>query len=630
MIRKIEVTFLSVVICLATVASALAMEYKEAPMLRTKVAAGKLPPVEERLPEEPLVVKPVEEIGQYGGVWRQVHGGMSDLGQNNYIMVEHLVRFSPDFKQILPNLVKSFKQSEDGKSVTFLLRKGMKWSDGAPFTADDFMFWWNDIILNDELTPTKSSAFKIGGELMKMEKLNDYTIKLIFSKPYGAYIESIAGMWAPDIMYAPKHYLRQFHPKYTPMEEIKKEMKKEGFTRWIDLFGAKNRHFNNPGCPQIDAWIPLNTIDKPIQILHRNPYYWKVDTEGNQLPYIDEVQRTLIPNIEAMLLKAIAGEVDFQTRRIESLKNYPLVKENEKKGNYRVIQFKTLGTNIGTMFLNYFSKDPILRKLFWDKRFRVALSIALDRNEINELLFKGIATSAQGTPPPGSAWYDEQIANLYTEYDPKRANELLDEIGLKWDKNHEYRLRPDGKRLRLIMNPFTPFPEESTDISELCKRKYWKDIGIEVAVKPLDRALWFPRIKACEHEVALYALNTGWPGHLPLNNQVFPLDFSYLTAPMWGLWFASEGKSGEEPPAEVKRMLEIYNESLETTSLEKRNNLIKEAFKISGENLLNIGVMRQPVIGRFFIAKNNFRNVREDSMSGELSYYQPSTFFLKK
>ena len=605
------------------------LTFQEAPELRVKVAAGELPPVEKRLPEEPLVVKPAEEIGQYGGTWRWPRIRSNELWAFfSYEAGEFLVRYSPDFKKVVPNVAKDFKWSKDAKTVTFYLRKGMKWSDGAPFTADDFVFWYKDIILNDQLTPAKPAWLKVGGELGKLEKINEYTFKISFTQPYGFLTEKLSGWWAPNL-YAPKHYLKQFHPKYTSMDKIKKEMKKEGFDTWIDLFESKNTIQDNPNLPVITAWHVINSTIKPIQRAVRNPYYWKIDTKGNQLPYINHIQSTLLPDRQALLLKAIAGDIDFAYRRIQGVQNYTLMMQNQKKGNYKVWMMINPSNNFYTIFLNYHHKDPVLRKLIRNKQFRIALSVAINRNEVNELTQKGLGKPAQVTPAPGSAWYSEKLAKLYTEYDPQRANEILDKLGLKWDKNHEYRLRADGKRLKFIINAFTPWPIDNVEAMELVKG-YWKKIGIQTVVKPTSRDLWVKRVTSCDFDVASYVVSTGWLGYIPLQDQVFPLDQYYYTAPMWGLWFATKGKSGEEPPAELKQMMKIYGEALRTASMEKRNELIKEAVKINVENLLQIGMVCEPNIGRFGIVKNNFRNVPNPPLSGDLTIYQPSTWFIKK
>jgi len=650
MMRKVTITFLIAAISLLGIIPVLANGYEsyttlqeyekatgkriekfnEAPMLRVKVAAGELPPVEERLPEEPLVVEPAEEIGEYGGSWRRPCMGTWDRRGMKDLIAEPLVRWSVNLDKIVPNVVKGWEFSEDAKSITFFLRKGMKWSDGAPFTADDFVFYWNDIALNKELNPVVSAKLSIDGEPGTIEKIDDYTFKLTFSAPYGMIVEVFANRGFPRI-YAPKHYLKQFHPQYTSMDEIKKIMKREGYTRWTDFFSAKNTRYGT-GLPVIEAWYPLNEYGEPIQVLTRNPYYWKVDTEGNQLPYIDKVERTLVSDRETIVLKCIAGEVDFYARRLESIENYPIVMQNREKGDYRVILGATIGSNIDAIYFNIFHKDPVLKKLFRDKRFRIALSIAINREEINQLLFKGMATPAQPSPPPGTPWYDEKFSNYYIEYNPEKANKILDEIGLKWDKNHEYRLRPDGKRLRFVN---TVLIRLATDVPEMeLVKDYWKKIGIEVVVKPVGPELWYPRIRACEHDVASILANLGFGGCAPISRpETFPVSISCWWAPMWGLWYSSGGKSGEEPPEDVKRLQEIYEEIPKEISLEKRIELQKEALAFHRENLWMIGTVREPPQGRFFIAKNNLRNVpapTKTKLSDAVTTCYASQLFFKK
>jgi len=649
MMRKLTVIFLSGLICLLGLTSVLAQEtyelkdyekligkkltFQEAPELRIKVAAGELPPVEERLPEEPLVVKPVEEIGQYGGTWHNAFRKERDVwGFHHYVISEFLVRYSPDYTHIVGNLAKSWEISEDGKSITFHLRKGIKWSDGAPFTAEDFAFYWNDVILNDELMPVKPAVLKVGGKMGKFEKIDDYTFKLSFSEPYASlFLEQMASLWPPlrDFTYLPKHYMKQFHPKYTPMEEIEKKVKEEGLDNWVTLFlkkGGLKYRGTNIERPQLEAWIPVETSIF-MRKWERNPYYWKVDTEGNQLPYIDKIESVFVGTSEAVKMKAIAGEVDFC--RSSGLADYPMVMQNREKGDYRVILNRRLGTNLCTVFLNYSHKDPVLRKLFRDKRFRIALSLAIDREEIANLLFKGLVEPYQVVPPQDSPTYDKRLAKLYTDYNPEQANKLLDEIGLKWDKNHEYRLRPDGKRLRIINTVLSSWPKENVETQELIKG-YWKKIGIEVIVKPVATDLWVQQVTSASHDVASYAIDAGSLGSSPIPTQIFPVFQHYYTAPKWALWFLTNGKSGEEPSPEMKHLIEIYEKILVAPSAEKRNTLIKEAFKIFVENLFAIGIVNRPQQEKYDIAKNNFRNVPKAPVSETLALYHPATWFIKK
>ncbi len=625
MIRKIGVIFLSMVICTVTVASALAMEYKEAPMLRTKVAAGELPPVEERLPEEPLVVKPVEEIGQYGGVWRLVLVG--GMGAYKQLWNENLVCWSSDYKEILPNIAKGWEWSKDSKSITFYLRKGMKWSDGVPFTADDVVFYWNDIMLNKELNPLVQSTFMIGGEPGKIEKIDDYAFRLSFAKPNSILLQNLITAW--NTIYAPKHYLEQFHPKYTSMDEIKKIMKKESFDTWIDLFKSKNTHFDNPECPQVNAWIPQNTIDKPIQIFVRNPYYWKVDTEGNQLPYIDKVERTLTSSRETTLLKAMAGEIDYQgTTLWQKIDDYTMLMQNRERGDYRLVTLLPVGTNHGTIYFNFWHEDPVIRELFRNKQFRIALSVAIDREEINELFFKGLGLPSQAFPPPGMPWYEERFCNSYIEYDPVKANRILDEIGLKWDKNHQYRLRSDSKRLRFVLINYG-WPPEIPDIMGLIRDKYFKDIGIEIVPKIIGDTLFATQVSACKYDILCDFGNMGFVGGSPSRAELFPFNPNSRWCQRWALWITSGGKEGEEPPADVKRLVKIWDEILEENSVEKRIAVTKEALAIHSENLWSIGIVTEPSVTLFTLVKNNFRNVAENINSQHRSEYSPQ-FFIKK
>jgi len=356
------------------------LTFNEAPEFRIKVAAGELPPLEERLPDEPLIVEPLQEIGKYGGIWHRAHTGTSCNVKLHKLIDENLTRYNRDFTKILPNVVKGWEFSKDFKSITLFLRKGMKWSDGAPFTADDFMFWYEDIILNDELTPAKPSWFKVGRELGKMEKVDEYTIKISFTEPYPVITEVFCAPGRGKL-YAPKHYLKKFHPKYTSMDEIKKEMEREGFNLWTDLFEVKREMLTSPDLPTISAWVCENTVDQPIQILARNPYYWKVDTQGNQLPYINEIHRTFVGTPEAIKLKALAGDIDFQVYKIGGTDDYPMYKQNEEKGGYRVVPDVPFIWGV-VMGFNFFHKDPFLRKLFRNKQFRIAISLALDREEM--------------------------------------------------------------------------------------------------------------------------------------------------------------------------------------------------------------------------------------------------------
>ncbi len=625
MIKKLGIIFLSGVICLTGLTLALAAEYQQAPMLRTMVAAGDLPPVEERLPENPLVVTPIEEIGQYGGAWRN----LSLINQTGYTCLyvkETLVsKDMRDYSRLVPNVAESWEWSEDAKTVTFTLRKGIKWSDGVPLTTDDVMFWYEDIFLNDTLSPLKPAYYKSAGEVMKMEKIDKYTFTVSFAEANVGWVRlRVANAWNP-ILFAPKHYLKGFHPTYTSMDTIEKEVDKEGFSAWSDLFMAKyNERAGNPDLPVMNPWVPQQFWASPLQIWMRNPYYWKVDTEGNQLPYLDRVEWTVMSDAEAVLLKALAGEADFQAQ--ENVNNYPISIQNQEKGDYRVVLNASSETNDGAMYFNLLHEDPVLGELLRNKDFRIALSIGINRDEINQLVFKGLGTPNQATMP-GGPLYKEEFAKAYTEYDPEKANEILDELGLTERDSAGYRLRSDGKRLQIILNHWDW--GQTAAISEFLPA-YWKDLGIQVVVRGVAQQLFAAKINSGEYDILMYAFS---PGKITSAGSYFlpGMGAEFFIAPPWEAWVKTKGETGVEPPAQVKRLAEIGIVFPSTIDPEKRRALEEEIMEIHAENFWVIGMLSQPTIGQSYLVTNRLRNVPESLVdTGSMKTPFVSQFFIKE
>ena len=598
-------------------------KFSEAPQLADLVKQGKLPSVEKRLSEEPAVVEPIEEIGQYGGSLQGPHVGRSP--QYTRITYEPLVRWNLDTDKVIPNVAKSWKISNGGKVITFYLRKGMKWSDGEPFTADDIIFWYEDITLNKDLTPVFPAWLIAGGKPGKVEKVDNYTVRFVFDVPYTFLLQRIA---SGQDCYAPKHYLKKFHPKYTSMDEIMKQAKEEGFDAWYKLFSTKATRWQNKALPVVTAWKVITPLSDAVFTAERNPYYWKVDPAGNQLPYIDKIVWTLSPDREVRVMKHISGEASIgYYDTFES--DYTIVMENQQKGGYRVLKWLPALTNVGTLFINQNVKDPVLKKLFTNVQFRRALSLAINRNEIAQLIYSGNATPRQAVPFKGSPYYEERFEKSYIEYNPKKASQMLDQVGLAKRDKDGYRIGPDGKTLEILIEVLPGIGPEP-DIAEMIKG-YFRNVGLKVSVKTEETSLWVTRAKAGEQQIGLYASSGAY---YPLLDPVwfFPVsDFCYW-APLCGLWYSSNGKSGEEPSGEIKQLLNIYDQAVLAVGEKERTLLIKRALDIYSKNLWTIGIVAPNT--RLVIVKNELRNVPEVTIHENINncpgHTNPEQWFFKK
>ncbi len=589
-------------------------EFSEAPQLAELVERGELPPLEERLPEEPLVVMPTEEMGKYGGDWRTIVLGVADNAWlQRTVDYEGLVRWAPDFNTVVPNLAKSWEITDEGRTFTFYLRRGVKWSDGEPFTADDIVFWYEDILLNEDLTPTLPKWLTTDEQPVEVEKVDDYAVRFKFTQPNGLFLQRLAGIDGLG-MIVPKHYMKQFHPKYTPEEKLEEMVKEEQLTDWFSLFGNKDTWWLNPERPTLFAWRSINILGAgPRYIWERNPYYWKIDPDGNQLPYLDRVVFDIVENAEVALMKALNGEIDMHSRHFNIMQNYTVLAEGREKGDYRFFTLKPTSMNTMIIAFNLNQEDPVLREIFNEKKFRFAMSLAINRQEIIDLVYLGMGEPWQAAPLRESAFYHERLAKAYTEYDPAKANELLDEIGLKRGPDG-WRLRPDGKPLSVTIEVVTGIDPAWIDACELIK-KYWEDVGVKTAIKPEDRSLFYTRKATGETEVTIWGGDGGMEVLLE-PRWYFPFSAESNYAPLWQLWYNSGGKSGEEPPEEVKKQMQLYDEILRTVDFDKQKSLMKQILDIDADNLYVIGISTKPP--GYGIVKNNFRNVPEEMFSAWL------------
>jgi peptide/nickel transport system substrate-binding protein len=590
---------------------------KEAPQLRGLVEAGELPPLEERVATDARVMQVAEEIGEYGGTWNRVAIGPTDAVFSSRLTAEGLVRWPgpTDVSTVVANLAKSWEMNEDASEFTFQLRQGFKWSDGEPFTAEDWAFYYEDVLLNEDLTPSFPQALRTPGtgEDVVIEVLDDYTIKFVFAGSFGLWPRIIATSQGLNFAQVnPKHFMMQFHPNYVDKAQLDKMVSDAGFDNWWELYADRRDTNFSADCPRIWAWVGKQVPPQVPIIYERNAYYYKLDPEGNQLPYIDVVQHDVVDSADLLNLKAVAGEVDMQFRHM-TWENLPLLVENSEKGGYRVIKWKLARGSSETFAPNMNHEDPGLRELFQNRDFRIALSLGLNRDEINQFAYLGLGKPRAMAPLEESPFFKPEYATKFIDYDPDQANQLLDQIGLTARDNEGFRLRLDGQPLTLIVE-YRPVFGPTADLADMIAEA-WADIGLRTVGKEGDRNLVDERMVE-GHTVQMCITE----GDLCLTPEINPLFWMpcQSNAPNsngvdWWLWYTSGGADGEEPPDLVKRQYELNDLMRASTSPEDLAKYAEEFFDTGMDQVWCIGMVGSlPHVG---VVKNNFRNVPEEAIS---------------
>lgn len=562
-------------------------KYNEAPELRTLVAAGELPAVEERLPKEPLVVRGFDgKIGRYGGtltdLWvypgSNVHG-MEDMSA--------LIQGWFPFQRPYPNVAKSFNRMDTrGTEWVIELREGMKWSDGHPFTADDLVFAFKDIFLNKELTPVLVSELVSGDEVATIEKIDDYTVKYHFPKPYPfTHFSGVPTGWFKPCY--PKHYLKQFHPLYTDKDELEKLVKEEGFGSWTELIDSKMDIFNSVGLPTLKPWVLVQGPPDVPTINKRNPYYWVVDEKGNQLPYIDETHYSWYDQ-EVVNLKALAGELDYSEALALSL--YPEFKKAEKEGKIKPVIWALPEPNTNVIHFNLTVEDPVKREIFRDKRFRFAVSYSINREMVNELVYLGICQPSQVAPSETSPFYDERLTHTAIEYDPAKTSALLDEIGLDKRGADGFRLAPNGEKLQINFLA-CPWDEKFAELAI----DMLKAVGLNSNVRIVDFGTLNDKRTANAYDAAFIWEAWGTEEGIFLADKaddwVPTSPYGCFWCPEWNSWYLSRGEMGEKPIPEVLKAIEYYEKAKNTLDLEEQKKWFGKVLDIAADNLWTIGTL---------------------------------------
>lgn len=587
-------------------------------MLADLVASGALPPVNERLPINPRVITPLDEVGQYGGTLRRAFKGISDRWGPTKLNEEMAIEWDiPDAETVnlVPNYISGWVQNDDATEFTFTLREGLHWSDGHPFTTEDVKFWYDEYYMNG--LQAREVTLTIGGEPMVIEIVDALTWKSVFPKPNPLLPLAIAkltlGSWAGPTMAVPKHYLSQYLAHLTTDQSlIDAAMERTGVETWQQLHGDGSTAlqgpiagwWTNPERPVINAWMSVNEPTSDPWLATRNPYYHAVDTEGNQLPYIDGWSHAWFEDNAVFDLWVAQGLIDAQIRHV-STANFTFYKENEAAGGYGVKIWRNASTN--AFFPNISHKDPVVRALFDDARFREALSIAINREEINDLIYNGLYTPRQASPVTGSPNFDAEFAARWAEFDPDRANQLLDEIGLTARDADGFRLRPDGSSLVITILFQTGFSSLEDEVNLV--EQYWEAVGLNINQELVERSLYQERTTAGDVDIGVWTAD---------RNIIVMADPSRYTgeqadgpwAPLFGAWWSKQPRASEEPPADhpIREIWRLWEAAQSEPDEATRSALFKQMLDIHKEHPYMIGTVGESP--QLFIVKNNVGNIQ--------------------
>ncbi|MFF2479410.1 ABC transporter substrate-binding protein [Paenibacillus sp. NPDC058071] len=603
---------------------------KEAPMLAKRVSEGALPALEERMPkQEDIMIEPViEELGQYGGDWKMPWMGVPDKWGIGQPTEEALFRFNKEGNKVEPNVAKGYEVNEDSTVFTIHLREGMKWSDGVPFTADDVIFYWEHMLKKETFGKKVYDAYysvdPVTGDkaMAEVKKVDDYTFTVTHKYPSVMFLERVAidNKW----FFAPKHFHETILPEFVGDAKTLEITKQWGYED-PKVFLTETGYYDwlHHQIPTLRAWVPTNDANGDQFVMERNPYYWKTDETGKQLPYLDRIVATKIQDPSQKTLGTMAGDYNLVTF---DAKDFTVLKENEKKGNYRLIPWTQPTWSSAGIQLNQTTEDPNLRKLFQDIRFREALSIGVDRTQVSEIVSNGLAEAVQASVPKGVQGYQEGWAEQWTKYDPERANQILDELGLTNRDKDGFRTNADGSDLTLTVIESTT---DTAPFLELLK-KYFEDMGLKTNVKVVDGGTHFDMKYANKVPITTENISVVNVAFRP--DTMVPLRVITPWFGHYGLYSQSAGKEGVKPEGDVAEILNIWNKIKASKSFDEINELGNEIVKLHQKNQWVIGYAGPtPVL---VTASNNLRNIPGDRIWSDeyrgLGHGHPAQFFIKQ
>jgi peptide/nickel transport system substrate-binding protein len=610
----------------ATASLAAAQEYQEPPFFDGRG----LPPVAERLPSVPSVAEPGEP-GQYGGELIMLMGSAKDVRQIVVFGYARLVAYTPEF-ELVPDILESFEVEED-RIFTFHLRPGHRWSDGEPFTTEDFRYWWEDVANNEELSPTGPPVnMLVDGEPPVIEYIDDVTIRYTWSKANPDFLPALAGA-SPLYIFRPAHYLKTLHSTYVEAEALAAMVTESGQPDWAAMHNREDNMYrnDNPSLPTLEPWVLMTEPPSERFMFERNPYYYRVDAAGHQLPYIDKV---IVQVADGNLIpaKVGAGEATLAYRGLR-FDNYTFLKEGEARGNYQVRLWQSGTGSKMALYPNLNSVDPVMQALNRDVRFRRALSLGINRDQINQVIYFGLGLPMANAPLPESPLYREEYANAWATYDPDQANALLDELGLTERDSSGTRLMSNGKPLELIIETAGESSEEA-DVLELIRSDF-QMLGIKIFTRPSQRDVFRDRIFAGQTMMSVWqGLENGLPTADMSPWEVAPTSQQQLQWPQWGQFVETKGEAGVAADTpEAQQLLALLDQWRSAPDEEARAAIWHEMLAIYTDQAYTIGTIAgvpQPVV-----VSNNLHNVPEAGIynwdpGAHLGMYKPDTFWLSE
>lgn len=598
-----------------TVASTNPSPYREAPLLATKVRAGALPAVRQRLPQDPMLVQPLNQVGRYGGVWHMAMVVKENNLLQRVVGYENLVRWDPTWTRVIPNVAQSYTASPDWRTFTFRLRRGMRWSDGRPFTADDIVFWYRAVFLCDDLQSLVEPSIKVPKDKLTVTKSDDYTVTFRFTDPQGLFLQRLAGVKGAFATNLPRHYVMQFHRDYNP--DIARLVAQEHVANWVELFKKKTWRdvailpFSfNPQFPTLFAWTldpgAFDADGHPSAVVRatRNPYYWKIDTDYQQLPYIDRLEIQVVRNASDILPLVRDGRIDMQDRNIPAEALQPQVRA---EGGYGVYKLASTFSNYMAISFNETAKDAVKRQIFRNKDFRIGLSYAINRPAI--IRAAGLdAEPAQVAPLPGTPFYNETLATQYLDYDVGKANAYLDRAGYSRRDPAGLRIGPDGRPISFTMLVPTPVPAGDFTVHAPMIRAQWRAVGIDMKLELVNRNNADKRWAANDYDVTAFTGAGGFDAVLSPRHYVPYETFWSQQGVPWAYWALDHNDPrAQEPPPAVRETISLYEQIRRTGDQDRQNALMARILAIAADEFQVIGIHRDPL--GYGLVKPSFHNV---------------------